>query len=138
MKSIISVSHRALMALVASAALLLMGGSAFAQGVSRGRVLAQVNKIRQRAGIPDATGDAMKAVKNERRLEFFLEGIRWFDEIRYNEWEALTRAHYARYTQVDGGAGVAVENIKTGRYLSPIPQNQLNAVPGLYQQNPDW
>ena len=39
MKSIISVSHRALMALVASAALLLMGGSAFAQGVSRGRVL---------------------------------------------------------------------------------------------------
>ena len=100
--------------------------------------LAQVNRIRRRAGIPEATGDAMKAVKNERRLEFFLEGIRWFDEVRYNEWEACTRAHYARYTDVDGGAGVAVENIKTGRYLSPIPQNQLNAVPGLYQQNPDW
>ena len=100
--------------------------------------LAQVNKIRQRAGIPDATGDALKAVKNERRLEFFLEGIRWFDEIRYNEWEAQTRAHYARYTEVDGGAGVAVDNIKPGRYLSPIPQNQMNAVPGLLKQNPDW
>ena len=100
--------------------------------------LAQVNKIRQRAGIPDATGDALKAVKNERRLEFFLEGIRWFDEIRYNEWDALTRAHYARYTDVDGGAGVAVANIKPGRYLSPIPQSQMNAVPGLYTQNPDW
>ncbi len=100
--------------------------------------LAQVNKIRQRAGIPDATGDAMKAVKNERRLEFFLEGIRWFDEIRYNEWEALTRAHYARYIDVDGGAGVAVENIKTGRYLSPIPDAQIKTRPGLYEQNPDW
>jgi hypothetical protein len=39
---------------------------------------------------------------------------------------------------VDGGAGVAVENIKTGRYLSPIPDAQIKTRPGLYEQNPDW
>ena len=99
--------------------------------------LAQVNKIRQRAGIPDATGDALKAVKNERRLEFFLEGIRWFDEIRYGEWEACTRAHYARYAATHG-EGVAEGNIKAGKYLSPIPNAQIKARPGLYKQNPDW
>ena len=103
--------------------------------------LAQVNRIRNRAGVPAATAsssaEALKAVKYERRLEFFLEGIRWFDEIRYGEWEACTRAHFARYTEKHG-EGVSTENIKAGRYLSPIPQNQLNAVPGLYSQNPDW
>ena len=103
--------------------------------------LAQVNRIRNRAGVPAATAsssaDALKAVKYERRLEFFLEGIRWFDEIRYGEWEACTRAHFARYAEKHG-EGVSTENIKAGRYLSPIPQNQLNAVPGLYSQNPDW
>ena len=103
--------------------------------------LAQVNKIRNRAGIPAATAsssaEALKAVKNERRLEFFLEGIRWFDEIRYNEWEASTRAHYARYAATHG-EGVAEGNIKAGRYLCPIPDDQLKARPGLYSQNPDW
>jgi len=99
--------------------------------------LAQVNKIRKRAGIPEASGDAMKAVKNERRLEFFLEGIRWFDEIRYGEWEASTRAHYARYAATHG-EGVAEGNIKAGKYLCPIPDDQLKARPGLYTQNPDW
>ena len=103
--------------------------------------LAQVNRIRNRAGVPAATAsssaEALKAVKYERRLEFFLEGIRWFDEIRYGEWEACTRAHFARYAEKHG-EGVSTENIKAGRYLSPIPQNQLNAVPGLYSQNPDW
>ncbi len=103
--------------------------------------LAQVNKIRNRAGVPAATAasgeEALEAVKYERRLEFFLEGVRWFDEIRYNEWEECTRAHYARYAATHG-EGVSESNIKTGRYLCPIPQNQLNAVPGLYTQNPDW
>ena len=103
--------------------------------------LAQVNKIRNRAGVPAATAasgtEALKAVKNERRLEFFLEGIRWFDEVRYNEWEACTRAHYARYA-ASHNEGVAEGNIKTGRYLCPIPDAQIKTRPGLYEQNPDW
>ena len=103
--------------------------------------LAQVNKIRNRAGIPPATAasgaEALKAVKNERRLEFFLEGIRWFDEIRYNEWEACTRAHYDRYA-ASHNEGVAPGNIKAGRYLCPIPDAQMKTRPGLYTQNPDW
>ena len=39
MKSILSVSRTALMALVASMALILLGSPASAQGVSRGKVL---------------------------------------------------------------------------------------------------
>ena len=103
--------------------------------------LAQVNKIRNRAGIPAATAasgaEALKAVKNERRLEFFLEGIRWFDEIRYGEWETCTQSHYARYAK-SHGEGVATANVKPGRYLCPIPDAQMKTRPGLYTQNPDW
>lgn len=121
--------------------MMLLNAELLAEDGDVSGALAAVNKIRQRAGIPLVTAstgsEALKLVKDERRLEFFLEGIRWFDEVRYGEWEACTRAHYERYATTHG-EGVSVSNIKSGRYLCPIPEAQLKAVPGLYSQNPDW
>lgn len=102
-----------------------------------------VNKIRTRAGVPTVTAsnkeEAMKHIKNERKLEFFLEGVRWFDQVRYGEWKETTIAKYDRY-KIDGAyrQGVSTENIKPGKYLLPIPLSEINTVPGLYTQNPDW
>ena len=98
-----------------------------------------VNKIRERALCdPESTScsaaDALKFIKRERRLELFGEGVRWFDEIRYGEWQQDAINKFNRYTN----SGQDVANIKDGRYLSPIPSPQLQAVPGLYTQNPDW
>lgn len=106
--------------------------------------LEQVNKIRNRAGITPATAsnkeEAMKAVKLERQLELYLEGVRWFDMVRYGEWKNLTLAKYNNYRNADGSlrTNVSLENVKDGRYLLPIPKSETAAVPGLYKQNPDW
>ncbi|MBC6605558.1 RagB/SusD family nutrient uptake outer membrane protein [Hymenobacter sp. BT188] len=80
---------------------------------------------------------ARQALRFERRLEFALEGQRFFDLVRwgiaaeylntYFEKEKTKRQHLkdARFTR--------------GRdeYL-PIPLNQINFSKGLYQQNPGW
>ena len=96
--------------------------------------LQYVNKIRQRAGIDDATAstkdEAMKAIKRERRLELAGEGVRWFDEVRYGEWKTDITSMFDRYNNPDGTDKSDVKN-----YLCPIPESQMNAVPGLYIQN---
>lgn len=107
------------------------------------KAMTYVNKIRTRAGVPTVTAankeEAMKHIKNERKLEFFLEGVRWFDQVRYGEWKATTIAKYDRY-KIAGEyrQGVSTSNIKDGMYLLPIPLDEMNTVPGLYTQNPDW
>jgi hypothetical protein len=101
--------------------------------------IAIVNKIRTRAGM-DALSttmsatDAMKAVKFERQIELCGEGVRWFDLVRWNEWKAAITAKFNSYNTTD----VDVTNIKDGRYLYPIPYNQMIVQPGLYVQNADY
>jgi len=93
-----------------------------------------VNKIRERAGVDDAEAtsseEAMKAIKRERRLELAGEGVRWFDMVRYGEWKEDVCNMFDRYQNPDG---TDKADVKT--YLCPIPQSQMNAVPGLYTQN---
>lgn len=80
---------------------------------------------------------AREALRFERRLEFALEGYRFFDLVRwgiagdylntYFDKEKVKRPHLkdARFTK--------------GRdeYL-PIPLNQINFSKGIYKQNPGW
>ncbi|OUJ72326.1 RagB/SusD family nutrient uptake outer membrane protein [Hymenobacter crusticola] len=80
---------------------------------------------------------AREALRFERRLEFALEGYRFFDLVRwgiagdylntYFDKEKVKRPHLkdARFTK--------------GRdeYL-PIPLNQINFSKGVYKQNPGW
>ena len=108
--------------------------------------MAIVNKIRTRAGVAIrptncSASDALEFVKKERKLEFFGEGIRWFDEIRYGEWKDATVKMFNRYinSSFSGYATtVAPGNVTDGKYLCPIPETEINTVPGLYTQNPGW
>ena len=95
-----------------------------------------VNEIRERANCDPRTEtgvsveDAMKYIKLERKIEFMGEGIRWFDQVRYGTWKEDTEAKFERYNFTELKA-----NLKEGRYLYPIPMNQMNVTPGLYVQN---
>jgi len=95
-----------------------------------------VNKIRERAGCDTETAtdkDAvMKLVKRERRVELMGEGVRWFDIIRWGEWQTDIQKKFDRYNNPEG---TDKSNIKDGRYLYPIPLTQMNVTPGLYNQN---
>ena len=108
------------------------------------QAMSYVNKIRSRAGIElvpssPSAADAMKYIKRERKLELYLEGVRWFDMVRYGERKDLTIAKYDAY-KTNGAyrTNVNVGNVKDGRYLLPIPKAEMSAVPGLYVQNKDW
>ena len=101
--------------------------------------LAIVNKIRARAGADAVStslnaSQALLAVKAERRIELCGEGVRWFDLVRWNDWKKAITDKFIDYNTTD----VDVSNIKDGRYLYPIPQNQMLVQPGLYVQNPDY
>lgn len=101
--------------------------------------IAIVNKIRTRAGATLASttlsaADALLAVKNERRVELCGEGVRWFDLVRWGEWKKAIEDKFDRYPNTN----VDKANIKPGRYLCPIPYNQMIIEPGLYVQNPDY
>lgn len=97
-----------------------------------------VNEIRERANcdLVAETGiskeDAMKYIERERKIEFLGEGIRWFDQVRYGTWKSTTEAMFDRY---NNPAGTNKGDLKDGRYLYPIPLNQMNVTPGLYKQN---
>jgi len=109
-----------------------------------------INMIRNRAGLPDFTGDAVKALQYERRVEFVFEDIRWYDIRR---WKILDQAH------VDAtGVDIIETNNKDNStvtttwrqilvqhrgpaqkkmYWVPIPIDEMNRAPQLVQ-NPGF
>lgn len=94
-----------------------------------------VNDIRTRAGcdaVTTADGNVLDLVKYERRIELFGEGVRWFDLVRWNEWEQAVKDQFARY---NNPAGTYTDNVRAGRHLYPIPLAQTNVKPGWYKQN---
>lgn len=80
---------------------------------------ADLNAIRDRAGLTPTTAanqaDILLAVENENRVEFGLEGHRWFDLVRTNRAAAVL--------------GVTDAN----KLVLPIPIDQLNVDPALTQ-----
>ena len=126
--------------------MMLLRAELYAEEGDVTNALALVNEIRNRAGIPErSTADADEAlefVKMERKLELYMEGVRWFDEVRYGDWEDLTMEKYDLYkTNGEYRPGTDYANVKgygQTRYLLPIPNDELQAAPGLYEQNQDW
>ncbi|TWR24726.1 RagB/SusD family nutrient uptake outer membrane protein [Mucilaginibacter pallidiroseus] len=85
--------------------------------------LADLNAVRDRAGLASVSSgskdDLLLAIENERRLEFALEGHRWFDLVR------------------TGRAATVLGVTDSKKYLLPIPVDQLNVDPAL-TQNPGY
>jgi hypothetical protein len=57
-----------------------------------------INMIRNRAGLPNFTGDITQALRHERQIEFFAENIRWYDIRR---WKILEEALSPRNYGID-------------------------------------
>lgn len=84
---------------------------------------ADLNTVRDRAGLTATTAtsqaDILLAVENERRIEFALEGHRWFDLVR------------------TGRAAAVLGVTDANKLVLPIPVDQLNVDPAL-TQNPGY
>ena len=81
--------------------------------------------------------EALKALKFERRLEFAMEGFRFFDLVRWGEAAEVLNGY------------IEVEKTKrsflsTARFTAgrdeyyPIPQREIDVTGGLYKQNPGY
>ena len=87
--------------------------------------LAELNKIRTRAGLENSTAttqaEARQAIADERRLELAFEGQRWFDLVRTGT--------------VDAEMG---QTINANYHVFPIPNSEVLASNGVITQNPGY
>jgi len=73
----------------------------------------------------------------ERRLEFAMEGYRFFDLVRWG----IAADYLNNYFSVEKsrvGQLQSAQFTKNRDEYMPIPQNQINFSKGLYKQNPGW
>ncbi len=94
-------------------------------------------KIQPYSGAGWTQDYARQALRFERRLEFAMEGRRFFDLVRWGiaaqEVNAYLAVEQTRHDYLQGSHFTAGRD----EYL-PIPQNQINFTQGLYQQNPGY
>ncbi|RYY54438.1 MAG: RagB/SusD family nutrient uptake outer membrane protein [Chitinophagaceae bacterium] len=109
-----------------------------------------VRPIRQRAGFTDpgalefpATGDLTEIIRNERRAEFAMEGLRIDDIRRWGIAETVMNgwAHGAQFEDPSVDNGFIRAQLRTfdpaRHYLWPVPQRERELNTNL-TQNPGW
>jgi hypothetical protein len=104
---------------------------------ANGEALANLNKIRNRAGLVSKTAadipsqDAFRlAMEQERRVEFAFEGQRWFDLVRTGR--AITVLN-SKKDQIR-----LVNTLTENNLVDPIPQSQIDINKSKIQQNPGY
>jgi len=93
-----------------------------------------VNRVRSRAGLDPITGVTLAQLYDERRREFANEGSRWFDLQRSGNLVTIMNAWIA----VEDAALQKINQVTPNDIIYPVPQTQLDAAPGLYDQNPGY
>jgi starch-binding outer membrane protein, SusD/RagB family len=109
-----------------------------------------INLIRNRAGLPNFTGDAKEALRYERQMEFIFENVRWYDIRRWKILDkVLTRASgvdIIETNNMDNGTRtttwrqIFVQNrgpISDKMLWFPIPIDEMNRAVNL-EQNPGY
>jgi hypothetical protein len=101
---------------------------------SQGDVDDIVNQVRERAGLPDLADVTLPQLFDERRREFAGEGLRWFDLQRSGDLMTIMNA----WINVEDAALNKMNQVTPNDIIYPVPQTQLDAAPGLYDQNPGY
>ena len=122
-----------------------------------GDALAPINKVRHRAGLPDLTSPANITAdyKREKRVEFALEGFRYWDMLRWAKndnktsipefnvcphsmWIAWDRKSYKLERPSNQTPGLYTRSFELPkRFTFPIPLEELKKNPNL-SQNQGW
>ncbi len=115
-----------------------------------------MNQVQKRAGVELTTTYSLKALQDERRWEFALEGLRFNDMRRWSGKDSGTDSYAAKALQRQAGRKIICYGDKANkremqhmtcswakRYADtngflPKPQSQITLMNGLMQQNPGW
>ncbi|MEX2569116.1 MAG: RagB/SusD family nutrient uptake outer membrane protein [Cyclobacteriaceae bacterium] len=108
---------------------LLMYAEALNQNGNQEEALDYLNLVRDRAGLDDFSGLSMNelalALEQERRVEFFLEGHRWFDLVRTSRLLPVMNDYFQRKNM-----NFTVED---HNLIMPIPLREIDINPNLGQ-----
>ena len=93
-----------------------------------------VNKVRTRANMPaflaGLSQEQMRGeIRHERRIEFVMEGTRYYDLIRWGTAETVIPSLPELQNRVFD---------PSKNYLWPIPQSAVDSNPSLIEQNPEY
>lgn len=112
---------------------LLMYAEALNQNGQQEDALLYLNRVRERAGLNGLTGLSMDeltlALEHERRVEFFLEGHRWFDLVRTGRAMTVINDYFQR-----NNLNFRVEE---HNLIMPVPLREIDINPNL-GQNPGY
>lgn len=104
-----------------------------------------IGAIRKRAGFTAAkalnmpSGDLRQIIRNERRVELALEGLRWWDIKRWKAGKEYLDGPVKGCTFVGGAAELDNYVFDENRdYLWAIPQSEIDFNPNLKPQNPGF
>ena len=114
-----------------------------------------MNEVQRRAGVPE-TPYSLKAVQNERRWEFALEGLRFNDMRRWSGIDSGESSYAAKALEAQRGKMIVCYGQKGAkipmahmtcswakRYADtngflPKPERQITLMSGKLKQNPGW
>ena len=113
-----------------------------------------MNQVQKRAGVPQ-TAYSWKALQDERRWEFALEGLRFNDMRRWSGINSGTSSYAATALQAQNGKAITVKGKRNAMNMAhmtcswaerydqtngflPKPQAQITLMNGKMQQNPGW
>jgi hypothetical protein len=112
---------------------ILIKAEALAENGDLGGAITELNKVRNRANLPDAEtvinpgsqAEVIDLIRNDRRIELINEGHRLYDLRR---WGIVIEALQA----------VEKPAVSPRDLLFPIPQREIDLHNGALQQNPGW
>jgi hypothetical protein len=125
---------------------LLLYAEALNENNESDKAHAVLNRVRERAfgntsgNFSGLSKEAFSAkILDERRLEFPIEGHRWFDLARTGTFIQRMKDHSAYEASVaESNKTQLAQNIKDYMILMPIPQREIDLRPGELWQNSGW
>jgi hypothetical protein len=107
---------------------------------------AQINAIRQRAGLPTISGAGMPELIHERRVELGGENIRFFDLLRWDKAGIINIQNIVGQPKTasplppyEGAVVIPARTFtKPKNYYMPIPQQIIDESKGVLIQNPNY
>jgi hypothetical protein len=126
----------------------LMLAEAYHRAGQTGKAQIELNDVRTRAFAPNTpptvTGDFLRAVERERRVELAFEGHRWFDLLRTGRTKDVMHAYgqseRANPTCDRNGTAYSDRAFEVQDYmlLYPVPYYEWIKNPSITTQNPEW
>ena len=97
-----------------------------------------LDRVRNRVSLPSVPA-TLENIKNERRFELAFEGVRYYDLLRWHDWNVITENQTdikVRNNSVETQKTVTFRS-ETGGFLQ-IPKTEIELSGGVLKQNPGW